>query len=421
MTVRRRHLNHNDLRNRNLALIVSTLHANAPLSRAELAARTGINKATVSGVVRELVENGIVIEAPAAMGEAGEVGHPAMPLRINPDAGRVVAAEVRRSGVTAVVTDLPARILWRQQQDSAETTTPAEILSCTRSLLAQATDEAERSGLPVFGVALGLPGLVDIGANRLLCAPETGWGPLDLNPIFPEREGIPFYIGNEAHMSALGESYFGPARRSEALVYLSLGLRLAAGVVINSNVLPGGRGLAGEAGHMSLDPHGERCSCGSRGCWTMTAGMGALFERIQRGLAGGQPSRLVERSRGRLEPLTVAAIAQAAALEDPLALSALAETGRWLGIGLANLVNLVDPETIVLGGALSPVVEFMLPSLNAEMSRRALCWQNRQIEVALARFREDACLIGAVATVFWNILNDVEGARRPFETSARAV
>lgn len=393
-----------------MALILNLLHQEAPISRAVLSKRTGINKATISAVVRELIRNGIVIET-GPRPTMGEVGHPSIQLMINPDAGRVIGAEIRGDCITAVVTDLSPTILWRHREDIRGVSKLNDILDCAHQVLNLACEQAKHSGLPILGLGLGVPGLADIKNNILLSAPELGWGEIDLNPLMEENGDIPFYIGNEAHFSALGDSYFGASRNSETSLYISLGDSINGGIVVNENVLPGGSGLAGEVGHMSLDPSGERCSCGAYGCWNTVANQRALLRRVRQAVAAGKNSCVVEMTGGNLSNLTFAQVLQAAHAGDDVVLDALRETGYWLGVGMANLINLINPEYLVLGGSLSAAYKFFQKAMEEEIVARALHWQRERCRVTLSRYGEDDCLIGAVATVFWNILNDTEGAR----------
>jgi DNA-binding Lrp family transcriptional regulator len=211
--VQHRHINHNDMRNRNLALILNYLHQNGPISRTDLSLQTGINKASISTTVRELINRGIVIET-GVKGGVREVGHPSINLIVNPDAGRVIGVEVEPDCVSAVISDIALHFLWRRQVEINNLQDSQSVFAVVREVTHQACTEARSYGLPILGLGLGVPGLVDIDANILLLAPELGWRDVDLNPLMADCPDIRFFTGNEAHMSALGDCYFGTSRES---------------------------------------------------------------------------------------------------------------------------------------------------------------------------------------------------------------
>jgi len=401
-----KHINHNDMRNRNLALILNCMHQNALISRADISKLTGINKATVTGVVRELIRRGIVIEE-GSLGGARKIGHPAIALRINPDAGRVVGVQIGRKFVKAVVANVTPATLWRHVVNTAGKG-QQEILDCTRKVIRLALQHALNDRLPVLGVGLSVPGIVDIKRNILLCSHELGWERVDLSSLYPGPDGIPFYTGNEGHMLALGDRYYGISSRSDTIIYINLDVSVNGGIVVNSNVLPGELGLAGEMGHMSLNPVGKLCACGARGCWNTYVGEEALFDRLRSAAASGRRTVLQEIAGPNLSQLTTADILAAAAMGDALTVESLHEMGRWMGIGISNLLNLLNPEYVIIGGPLSDLYDHFYPSMIGEIERQALPWQRECLKIERVRSHEDSGVLGAVATVLWNLLNNIQ-------------
>jgi glucokinase len=174
-------------------------------------------------------------------------------------------------------------------------------------------------------------------------------------------------------------------------------------------------GFGSEVGHMTMDPEGELCNCGNRGCWETQVSQRALFRYIRRAVGQGRASLLIEMTADNLGQLTVPIIVEAARAGDPLALEALDVLGHHLGIGIASLVNALNPQLVVLGGILSLAGEFLLPVVEAELERRALRWNRNATQVVLARHGFDACVMGGVARVFQTILAEPETIHR--ETS----
>lgn len=393
-----RHINHNDMRIRNLALILNHLHQNGPISRSEISKQLGINKASISTTVRELINRGIVVEVGHKIGNQ-EVGHPSIDIMINPDAGRIIGVNLESDRVRAVVTDVAPKILWRKEIKFEKGCVLEEKLSFTKKIIDEACEIARGYSLPLLGLGLGLPGLVDIENNKLLAAFELNWFEYDLDQLMVGNEDIPFYVGNEGRMSALGESYFGDLHKSDLTLYIHWGLETSGGIIVNEDVLPGNLGLAGEVGHVAVVPDGELCTCGHSGCWNAYINLNAILQRIEK-LATTQDSATT------YEGLSLDKFIHLARSGDLIITEALEETAIWLGIGISNYINLLNPEYVIIGGPLSVLFDQVSPFLTQEIETRALPWQRKGCPVIPSIYREDACLIGVVATVIWNILNN---------------
>jgi predicted NBD/HSP70 family sugar kinase len=232
---------------------------------------------------------------------------------------------------------------------------------------------------------------------------------------------FPVWVDNEATMAALGESYFGAARGADFILYVSCGVGLGGGLVLNRRILAGAAGFAGEVGHMTMDPAGPRCNCGNTGCWETYVSQWAVFQRVRQAVAGGQRSWLEKATGGALNLLTVPLVVEAAQRGDVVAQTALKETGRYLGIGLANLINALNPQRVVLGGIMSLAHEFLLPSLEAVVRERALRWSREAAEIVIAAYGEEACVMGGIATVYHHVLSQPrQSAGRPALTRTPA-
>ena len=401
------HINHNDMRNRNLALILNHLHQNSPISRAELSSHLGINKASISTIIRELINGGIVIEVGMKNG-LNEVGHPAIELMINPDAGRIIGIELKPDIIKAVITDVEPKIIWRKEIIPESFKNSDEYFQIVKRIIQEACNKARSFQLPILGLGLGLPGLLDIETNKLLAALELGWHDIDLNSLMVGNEDIPFFTGNEAHMAAIGECYFGSSKKSQTTIYLDWGLQMSGAIIINEDVVPGSLGLAGELGHFSLNPEGERCPCGNFGCWNTFVNQKAIFSRIKDEVNEEKPTLIYKLCNGEMDNININLVRKSAKEGDEIVLRAIRETGRWLGIGIANYINLFNPEFVIIGGSLSWAYEIVHPEIMKEVKSRSMIWQRESCQIKHAKYMEDTSLIGAVATVIWNLFNNPE-------------
>jgi len=386
----------------NLSVILQYLRENAPISRAALADITGLNKTTVSSLVGELIDRQFVREVGL---ESAGLGRPAMLLTLNPQAGAIISGEVGVDFVSAVCTNFGPEILWRGRESISPDMGQPAIVERIVALLRQTVDIGTSSCGALLGLAIGMPGLVDQATGTLLFAPGLGWRDMAVRSILEAAFDAPVFVDNEANLAALGEHYFGAAQGYEEVLYISAGAGLGGGIVHNGQICRGVTGVGGELGHMTMDPEGELCNCGNRGCWETQVNQAALFRYIQRAMDGGQSSLLSEMTASDLDHITVPLVVDAANTGDAVALEALDRIGHYLGIGIASLVNALNPELVVFGGALSPAWEFLQPGVNEELEGRALSWNREAMRVFLARHGLDACIMGGVALVLYNILS----------------
>jgi predicted NBD/HSP70 family sugar kinase len=213
-------------------------------------------------------------------------------------------------------------------------------------------------------------------------------------------------------MAALGENYFGAAQSIDEMLYISAGVGLGGGIVHGGRIYSGIAGFGGEFGHMTMDPKGELCNCGNRGCWETQVSQRALFRYVRDAIERGKASMLTGMTKGELTRLTVPIVVAAAQSGDPLSREALDRIGRHLGIGIASLVNVLNPQLVVFGGILSLAGEYLLPVVEREMKQRALRWNRSATRVVLARHGFDACVMGGVARVYQAILAEPDNIRR---------
>jgi predicted NBD/HSP70 family sugar kinase len=195
------------------------------------------------------------------------------------------------------------------------------------------------------------------------------------------------------------------------VLYVSAGVGIGGGLILDGRLYPGGSGFAGEVGHMTIEPDGLQCECGNCGCWETVASQSAVFRRVHEAIAAGQSSSLARFKNGKHELLTIPVIVRAAGDGDLVARQALTETGKYLGIGLANLVNTLNPDMVVFGGILSLAKEFLLPVIQQTIGERSLRWSFRTAQIVVAAHGSDACVMGGVAMVYDHIL------RQPFTTN----
>lgn len=390
------------LRESNLAMVLRCLHDDGPLSRAQLASHTELNKSTVSSLIDELLSLDLIREAGQ---DASGGGRPATLIELNPGAGQIIGLELGVDFILVVLADFAGNIVWRQAQDIQPNQDQERIIDQALQLVGQAIRENQAGSGRLMGIGLTLPGMVNVRRGTLLFSPNLQWYNVDLGRLFRQRTELPIFVENDANAAAVGEHFFGVARQTSNFVFVVAGVGVGGGLYLDGSLYRGAGGLAGEIGHTNFSVDRDRpCRCGSRGCWENSGNEDALKSRARALMEVGRPSLITRIMAQQNSPLTIGIITEAAKAGDEVALEALAETGSALGIGISNLINIFNPELIVLGGSLSQAGEFLLPAINAQVEKHALSQVRNQAQVTLSAFGPDAIVLGAVALVVEAIL-----------------
>ncbi|GLW56957.1 ROK family protein [Kitasatospora phosalacinea] len=368
LATRRGPASQQDMRRQNLALVMRTVAAAHPLSRADVAGRTGLTRTAVSSLVDELIGGGLLLEG--ELERSGRVGRPGRALVLNGNGPAGLGLEIGVEHLSACVLDLRGEVRVELHRPAANAGRPAEQ---TLAELAELADRAEREavalGLRVVGRVLAVPGSVPLGSpgSRVEHAPNLGWHQVDVTASWPGSGTAPA-VDNEANLGALAELWQGTA--SGTFVHISAGEGIGGALVLDGRLFRGVQGFAGELGHLTVRPDGRACSCGARGCLEPYAGLAAVLRSA--GLAEeldelGRENRAVNlTSRQEADPITeLVRRAEAGHAETR---RALRHAGTALGTALAAAVNLVDPATLVLGGAYADLAQWLLPAMRAELA-----------------------------------------------------
>lgn len=392
--------NHGYLRRQNLSGVLQRIYENAPVSRIELARSTGLNKATISSLITELLEDRFVRE----IGEGTEkrAGRREVLLDLDPRRGCMVSAEIGVGFISVLCTDFKAGTVWRERE-LTENQDPAAVLEKTVTILEKARAAGEAQVGPLQGIAVGIPGLIDRESGKLLIAPNLGWNDVEILSPLKRKFDVPVFIDNEATFAALGERYFGVARGRSDVLYISAGVGIGGGLIIGGQIFNGAGGFASEFGHMRTDPAGIRCGCGNTGCWETQASQTALFRNLSAEIGKGKKTSI---SKKEIKELSVPAVVRAARSGDAAALAALRTTAEYLANGIDSLVKAFDPEVVVFGGILSLAGQFLLPVVEMELAKRSMVADRRVTPVVPAQFGSDAAAMGGIAKIFQSILAD---------------
>ncbi|MEU2223775.1 ROK family transcriptional regulator [Streptomyces sp. NPDC018347] len=370
------------MRRRNLARVMHAVSAEGSLSRAAVASRIGLTRAAVSTLVDELIRWGLLEELGPE--RPGRVGRPGSALAVSGRGPAGIGAEIGVDHLAVCAVDLRGEVRARAVQHGANRGRAARpvIAELTR-LIHQVVAEAERAELWPAGLAVAVPGLVARDGRTVVRAPNLDWHDTDLGALLPDW---PLAVDNEANFGALAELWLGAGTPGDFL-HVSAEIGIGAAVVVDGRLLRGNRGFAGELGHVPVWPDGPPCPCGSRGCLEQYAGEEAVLRA-----AGLEPR----------EDL-VGLLAERAQTGDEGVRAALRDAGTALGIALTGAVNLLDPETVVLGGALAGLSPWLLPTLEAELTGRTT---GPACPVTVSSLGPQGPLLGAAHSVVRAVLDD---------------
>jgi len=402
-----------DVRATNLAVVLRHVRDHAPCSRADIAAVTGLNKATVSSLVADLIERRLVRESGLT---ERRIGRPATMLMLDGTSHAGLGVTIGAGQVTAVGLDLSGEqvLSWRRAihaggagsagtAGGAGPAGPGRLISAVAALVGRAATRIAAGGRTVLKLTVGVPGLVD-GDGVVRLAGELGWRDVDLRGELVRALRKPSYdvaVDNDANLAALAEHRFGAHAGTANLIHVTNAGGVGAGLVLGGRLVRGGLGFSGELGHVEVEPGGPPCPCGRRGCLEAVAGAAAIVRRVRpEAFADGAGPDLAAE---------VDEVVRRARQADRTTLAVLGDAGRDLGRALAVAVNLLNPEVVALGGHFVPLAPWLLPAAEDELAARAVAPDAGGCRLVASALGADAAAIGGAARA----LDDLDAGLLP--------
>jgi predicted NBD/HSP70 family sugar kinase/DNA-binding transcriptional ArsR family regulator len=372
------------LRERNRVRVIDALRERGAISRADVARSTGLSRSTVSSLVADLQAAGLVVEREGAAGPRGpEGGRPPVLIALDQSAGALIGIDYGHAHVRVAVADLSFTVL---AEDGAEIDLDAaggeEALDLAAGLAAQLLQEAGVDRHRVLAAGMGVPGPIDRETGLLLSRPILpSMDGIDTAAEMQARLDLPVHVDNDANVGALGEATFGAGDGARVMAYLRLSAGIGAGLVIGGRPFRGARGIAGEIGHVLVDPQGAICRCGNRGC-------------LETFVAGPALCELLRRSHG---PLTVAELVALANDGDAGCRRVIHDAGRVVGRAVADLCNFINPDLVVVGGELSVAGDLLLDPMREAVTRFAVPAASAGVRITAGVLGDRAEVLGALA------------------------
>ncbi len=384
-----------DIRRHNLGTLLRFVHLRGPASRATLAESLGLNRSTIMALTSDLTAAGLVREElPRKPGR--RAGRPSLVVRPESTRVYVLAFDVGVDRLVVARVGLGGVVLDRREASRSRDSDPADLLGTLVAGARSLVRKAERDAVCV-GAALGFPGTVRRADHAIMFGPNLDVGELRLGDALSRRLGlgIPVSVCNDANLGALAEHVRGAGVGIDNLIYLHGDVGVGGGLIVGGRLLGGDEGFGGEIGHMVINPGGRRCACGSQGCLEAEVGERTLLAHADREEAPGQTGRDAVR-----------AVVDAADRGDIVAREALHRVGNWLGLGVANLVNVFNPGLVIFGGTLRDIYLGAAAQIRSVLATDALAAPREKVRLRTAALGDDTTLVGAAEFAFAEVLDD---------------
>lgn len=376
------------MRELNRSLVLDLIKQRSPISRAGLAQASSLAKPTVSVIVEELLERGIVREIGVGS-TTREGGRPPVLLEFDALSQVLAGVHVGVTTTTVVLADALGVEFHRLRMPTGRVRADRMLAKIAKAVIAARHDAGVEGRALAVGVCV--PGLTDLATGICRLAPNLGWRDVPVRDILQRALNAPVYVHNSAQAAAVAESIEGVARGSEDVVLLYLGSGIGSGLMSGGRLFSGSTGLAGEIGHCPVEGSEEPCPCGRTGCLEAVASGIAIARDAMRAIAAGRATSLSDQAAPSVE-----SVAAAAGAGDELALELLATAGHHLGVAASWLLNLINPEVLVLAGGMASAGDPLLATLMTATREHVLPQVGERVEIRLSELGADAEVRGAV-------------------------
>ncbi|RIW37429.1 ROK family transcriptional regulator [Bacillus salacetis] len=372
--------NQQTVKKNNKALVLQLIIEKEPISRADISQVSGLHKATVSSLVSELLDEDLIFESGPGVSSGGR--RPVI-LHFNKAAGYAIGVDIGVNYVRCVMTDLKGNIAGERHQPVKETPYHA-ILDIVQNMIHSLMKDMAECRYGVVGIGVGVPGIINKEGSVLL-APNLHWENASLKNDLENLFQVPIVIENEANAGAVAEMQFGSGIAHSNIIYISAGIGIGTGIIIDGELFQGKNGFSGEMGHMIIEMNGKPCSCGSRGCWEAYASEHALME-----FAGNGES---------LETLLKKAEAG-----DEEAISLFRKIGHYLGFGINNIINTFNPDQVIIGNRLALAKEWIKQPILATIENHTLAFHQDEVQIDFSQLKNHSTALGVSAFVVENFI-----------------
>jgi glucokinase len=396
--------NNRHVRNLNRIGIIALLRDYGSLTKAEISAKMNLTFTAVNNLVEELMKDRLIIEA--GFYDDSSRGRKPKLISLNPGDIYTVGVHISPFSVRAAVINLQGKAMMEKRCSFEDNTNRGSVVNIIISTIQAVLD---MSGLEseIIGIGVGAPGPLDPVQGKILSPPNLpGLHQVRLKELIEENTELPTHVEKDANVMALGELWYGNGRHFNNLVYVDADIGIGSGLIFNQKIYQGYPFGAGEIGHCTIDIDGPRCNCGNDGCLEAMASGIAIIRRVGEELGRGAASSLRSYVNDEHHGLDVIDVINAGLAGDQLAANMLNESARYVGISLANVINLLTPETIIIGGVLNRYPDFFNHVKETSFNRSSSSFHNQMV-LQPSELGEHAGIIGAGTIVFEQYLNEM--------------
>lgn len=383
-----------NVREHNLSQIIKRIRAEGSISRAALVRATGLSATTISSIASELLKSGYITETGEGKSSGGR--RPIL-LAFQPDQKMVIGIDLGASHITTALTNLQGKIKGIQSKKFNASEDPEGAIEHIRQEAKTLLHQESREPNRVLGIGIAAPAPLE-GEKLDMLSPVIlpQWEGIRLVEKIEAASGLPVYIDNDANAGAIAEKWWGSGRGVSNLVYIKLGTGVGAGLIINDKIFKGTGGTAGEIGHTTINIKGPMCRCGNRGCLESYVSNLAILAETKKRLEDYPASNLHQKD------LTIERFVEAAQEGDEIAVDIIVSAGKNLGIAIANLLNLVNPELIILGGDIVEVGELFVDAVRSTAFNRSISKAANEVTIKISEFKQDSIVVGAATLAIYH-------------------
>ncbi len=389
----------------NTKSILNIIRRYGPIPRIEIAEMTGLTPATITNITSELIDSNLVVE-----GETGDSsgGRKPIMLKMRSNYYRVIGIYIGSRRVMIITSDLLSNIKHKKEiRYESENVTLDQVLEILDKEIYPIIKKYELKNKKIVGIGIGIHGIVDSSKGNLIVAPNLGWNNVNISKIIEERYKIPVFIDNNTRTMAMGENWFGTGKNVSSFFCLNIDYGVGGSFFINDQPLNGVSFGAGEIGHTTVDLNGELCSCGNRGCLETVASVKALLKQAYLEYPKNKKSKIYGgREIKSVNDISSAEIFEAAKEGDELAISLIHKMGEKVGIGVANIINVLNPELIIINGGIISTGEILLSSIVDTVKKRGFTNAVNSTGIVLSKLGDTAYLKGTVVLATQHIFEN---------------
>ena len=386
----------------NVSAVLKVIRDNGSLSRADVAKITGLTPASVTNITKMLIEDEYLVECKVGQSSGGR---PPIMLELNPNARYVIGISIGVGMIDVVITNLSAEIILKKSIEINEERYDydfvfKELVKIINEVIECSKIEKEK----ILGAGVALHGIVNARTGMSIYSPYYGWKEINIKEALENELNLGVYVDNDVRAMALGESWFGITKDISNFVTLNISNGIGAGIIINNKPYYGVDFSAGEIGHIVVEGDGDKCNCGNYGCLETVASNNNITKKAIKLIKQGTNSVLKE-LKADINQLTIEDISEAAKLEDELAISIIKEAARYIGIAITNLINILNPTSIVVVGEIFENTFYAIETLNEIVKNRGMKLSSENVRIIKSMLGRDAAVVGATTLVIQEIFN----------------